>query len=77
MFWYLPENLEKEQLAKLVELRAELEGAAAVLPSDTGLSDDMTLVRFLKARQWNVHRAAKMYQVRGQGKGLQVFVGVG
>lgn len=68
MFWYCEENLSIEQKQKLKELRAELEQHHALLLSDTCLlSDDLTLLRFLKARQWSVHKAAKMYQVGFQG----------
>lgn len=61
VFWYLQENLSPEQKQKLVELRQELE-QSDVLLAEAGLADDNALLRFLKARQWNVHRAAKMYQ---------------
>lgn len=63
VFWYSEENLSLEQKQKLKELRAELEQHHALLPADTCLADDLTLLRFLKARQWSVHKAAKMYQV--------------
>lgn len=63
VFWYLDENLSPEQKEKLQHLREELEQSCSILPAETGLADDNTLLRFLKARQWNVHRAAKMYQV--------------
>lgn len=63
VFWYQESNLSPEQKQKCIDLRKELEQAGAMLPEATGLADDMTLLRFLKARHWHVHRAAKMYQV--------------
>lgn len=62
VFWYLDAHLSPEQKQKLQQLRQELEQAHAVLPAETGLADNLSLLRFLKARQWSVHRAAKMYQ---------------
>ncbi|GIL72327.1 hypothetical protein Vretimale_3992 [Volvox reticuliferus] len=56
-FWYL--NLTSEQQAaydKLLEHLKETRGL------HKGHDDRFTLLRFLKARQWDVHRAAAMYQ---------------
>lgn len=64
VFWYLEEHLSPEKYQKLLHLREELEKANALLPAETGLSDNLTLLRFLKARAWSVHKAVKMYQVR-------------
>lgn len=61
VFWHT--HLTPEQKQKCSDLRQELEQAGALLPDSTGLHDDLTLLRFLKARHWHVHKAAKMYQV--------------
>lgn len=63
VFWYLEQNLSPEQHQKLVQMRQELEQAGDLLPAATLLADDVTLLRFLKARSWSVHKAVKMYQV--------------
>lgn len=60
VFWYEEGTLCRENEAKLSQLREQLskEGALA-----EGLDDRNSLLRFLKARQWCVNRAAKMYKV--------------
>lgn len=63
VFWYLEQNLSPEQHQKLAQMRQELEQAGDLLPAATLLADDMTLLRFLNARAWCVHKAVKMYQV--------------
>jgi hypothetical protein len=58
VYWWLEENLSEENEAKVSELRQTL--GALLVP---GLDDRVDLLRFLKARHWNVAKAAKMYQV--------------
>jgi hypothetical protein len=60
VFWFEPEHLTQEQQTKLVLLRQELQHK---LLAEETLSDDLTLLRFLKARSWCVHKAAKLYEV--------------
>ena len=60
-FWYLPPHLSAAQHAAMDALRARLVAANALAPS---LGDDLSLLRFLKARNWDVNKAAVMYQVR-------------
>lgn len=55
-FWYL--NLTPEQAAAYERFREHLTQAEALLE---GHDDRWTLLRFLKARQWDVERAAVMY----------------
>ncbi len=59
MFWY--DHLTPEQEAQLAVFQHLLEEEGQLVK---GLSDRLTLLRFLKARQWHAHRALKMYQVR-------------
>lgn len=59
VYWWLEENVSAENEAKVTELRQAL--GALLVP---GLDDRVSLLRFLKARHWNVVKAAKMYQVR-------------
>ncbi len=56
-FWYL--NLTAEQQAAHDNFLKHLTEVKALLP---GHDDRFTLLRFLKARQWDVGRAAIMYQ---------------
>lgn len=56
-FWYL--NLTLEQHDAYEKLYAHLKQSQAV---HVGHDDRHTLLRFLKARQWDVQRAATMYQ---------------
>jgi hypothetical protein len=58
VYWWREENLSEENEAKVSELRQAL--GALLVP---GLDDRVDLLRFLKARHWNVAKAAKMYQV--------------
>lgn len=62
VFWYLEDNLSPEHRQKLAQMREELEQSGQLLPAATLLADDVTLLRFLKARSWSVHKAVKMYQ---------------
>ncbi|KAG2489044.1 hypothetical protein HYH03_012481 [Edaphochlamys debaryana] len=55
-FWYL--NLTQEQNAAHDAFLEHLKETGALLP---GHDDRFTLLRFLKARQWDVHRATIMY----------------
>jgi hypothetical protein len=59
VYWWSEENVSEENEAKVSELRQTL--GALLVP---GLDDGVSLLRFLKARHWNVAKAAKMYQVR-------------
>lgn len=59
-FWYLPPQLTTEQHALCSALRARLGGAGALVG---GLDDDLSLLRFLKGRAWDVPKAAAMYMV--------------
>lgn len=59
-FWYVPPHLSKEHQQALAQLRAELLRRGCAAPT---VDDDLSFLRFLKARQWNVHKAAQMYQV--------------
>ncbi|EFJ43035.1 hypothetical protein VOLCADRAFT_66295 [Volvox carteri f. nagariensis] len=56
-FWYL--NLTSEQQSAYDRLLGHLKEAGAL---HKGHDDCYTLLRFLKARQWDVQRAATMYQ---------------
>ncbi|GLI68592.1 hypothetical protein VaNZ11_013062 [Volvox africanus] len=56
-FWYL--NLTSEQQAAYDKLLEHLKEARGL---HKGHDDRFTLLRFLKARQWDVQRAAAMYQ---------------
>lgn len=58
VYWWLEGNVSEENEAKVSELRQTL--GALLVP---GLDDRVSLLRFLKARHWNVGKAAKMYQV--------------
>lgn len=55
-FWYL--NLSVEQQAAYDKFRAHLEEKHMLHP---GHDDKYTLLRFLKARQYDVQRATSMY----------------
>lgn len=59
VFWYL--HLTPEQAAMVPALRAAL----ASLPPDqglvAGLDDDVTMARFLQARDWDIRKSVKMY----------------
>ncbi|WIA35465.1 hypothetical protein OEZ86_003902 [Tetradesmus obliquus] len=57
VYWWLEGNVSEENEAKVSELRQTL--GALLVP---GLDDRVSLLRFLKARHWNVAKAAKMYQ---------------
>jgi hypothetical protein len=65
VFWYLPQFLSPEHRQKLIHFREELDrtGTLKLLPAFTMLHDDLTLLRFLKARAWSVHKALKLFQV--------------
>jgi hypothetical protein len=56
-FWYAPGVLCEQHEAKLVRLAAELRDS--LVP---GLDGRESLLRFLKARHWNVTKAAAMYR---------------
>lgn len=58
VFWYLPQHLSAGQKAALAQLRAALTARALLIPT---LDDDLTLLRFLKARAWDAPKAAEMY----------------
>lgn len=58
VFWYQEGVLSEENERKVAELKQQL--GALLVP---GLDDRISLLRFLKARHWNVAKAAKMYQV--------------
>lgn len=61
-FWYLPQHLSVEHAAALGQLKAALrQRCVALAPT---CDDDLSLLRFLKARHWDVARAAQMYSVR-------------
>lgn len=60
VFWYEEGHLGAENEEKLLQLREQLLYEGAVVE---GLEDRNALLRFLKARQWCVHKAAKMYKV--------------
>lgn len=55
-FWYL--NLTEEQHSAYEKFRAHLEEHLLLHP---GHDDKYTLLRFLKARQYDVHKATAMY----------------
>jgi hypothetical protein len=59
VYWWREEYLSEENEAKVSELRQTL--GALLVP---GLDDRVDLLRFLKARHWNVAKAAKTYQVK-------------
>mmetsp|Transcript_2354 Transcript_2354/g.3912 ORF Transcript_2354/g.3912 Transcript_2354/m.3912 type:complete len:337 (-) Transcript_2354:688-1698(-) len=61
-FWYLPEHLTEQQKNHLAGFKMAL-GAAGILGQDGyGVrAPDTTLLRFLKARQWNEEKALHMY----------------
>ncbi|GFR52717.1 hypothetical protein Agub_g15270 [Astrephomene gubernaculifera] len=56
-FWYL--NLTSEQQSAYEKFHEHLQQTSALL---AGHDDRYTLLRFLKARQWDVGRATTMYQ---------------
>jgi len=58
VFWV--DHLTPEQTGKLTELRASLV-AKGLLLEGTHLDTDTTLLRFLKARGWNLAKAEAMY----------------
>lgn len=75
VFWYL--HLKPTQEKALEELTAHLELAGVAH------EDKLTLLRFLKARQWDVLKAAVMYKEMlhwregaGGGKMVDTFVEV-
>jgi hypothetical protein len=59
IFWF--DHLTPEQQTKLDELRRGLDMKGLLVE---GLAESHALLRFLKARQWSVHKAEKMYEVR-------------
>lgn len=59
VFWYEPGVLPEEHEQQLEKMR---EALAADGKLAKGLDDRLSLLRFLKARQWCVHRAVKMYE---------------
>lgn len=61
VFWYL--HLTPAEQGLVASLRQALTSQAALLPS---LADDISLARFLRARAWDVAKAAKMYVKMGK-----------
>ncbi len=62
IFWYDEDNLSADQKKQYVAFRSMLEqhDPPLLVP---GLDDRLTLLRFLKARQWSPAKATKMYEV--------------
>lgn len=52
-------NLDEQQKQAVVDLRALLEAAGCLV---AGIDDDYALLRFLKAREFDVEKASAMYQ---------------
>lgn len=63
-FWYAAPHLPAEHWEALAQLRSELTARGCLAPS---VDDDLSLLRFLKGRGWNVPKASQMYQVGGEG----------
>lgn len=64
VFWYDEGKLSREIEEKLGQLREQLQSEGVLVE---GLDDRNALLRFLKARQWCLHKAAKMYKVTCNG----------
>ena len=60
VFWYL--NLTEQQAEAYERFRSDLEASKQLV---YGVDDKYTLLRFLKARQWDVEKAKLMYNKMG------------
>ena len=68
-FWYDKGILAEEREHAWKLLRQRLQATTSLIP---GFEDRATLLRFLKARQWNISKAESMYKVRPMLQGKTV-----